>query len=58
MGQYEVRHQCDKTCGTCAHYSTEIYEDKSGPYIDEICDMDHIGKVGYFTEACNDYKED
>lgn len=56
MSLYEVKHQTDKTCGYCSHYSCDTYEDSFGPYTEESCTEGHYGHVGYFAEACKDHE--
>ena len=58
MGQYEVRHQTDKTCGDCNHYNRDTFEDSFGPYTEESCDKGHYDRVGYSVDACKEFKEE
>lgn len=58
MGQYEVRHQTDKTCADCRYYTRDTFEDSFGPYIEETCDKGHYDRVGYSVNACEDFMEE
>lgn len=55
MGQYQVRHQCDRTCADCIYYDYHERPDDFGPVIDEYCDKGHYGHVGYYSEPCKDF---
>lgn len=58
MGQYEVRHQCDKTCADCSHYDWDTFEDSFGSWKEETCAKGHHERVGYSVDACKDFKEE
>ena len=58
MSNYKVRHQCDRTCADCDYYDYQDREDSFGPVRDEYCDKGHYGHVGYYSEACKDFKEE
>lgn len=58
MGQYQVRHQCDRPCADCIHYNYDIFEDDFGTMREEYCNKGHNDRVGYYSEVCKDYKEE
>ena len=58
MSQYKVKHQCDETCADCVYYDSDTFEDSFGPWTEETCAKGHYDHVGYFAEACEDFKEE
>lgn len=57
MGQYQVRHQCDNTCGTCGFRVVDIYIDSFGEHIDQYCKKDNH-TVDQYTDACEWYSKE
>lgn len=57
MGQYEVKHPADKECKNCAYFDLDILEDSFGPVIEVYCEKGQYGHVGYYSEACKEYRE-
>lgn len=57
MGQYKVKHQCDKTCADCGYYERFDREDSFGPAKDEYCGKGRYDHVGQNSDACDSFRD-
>lgn len=57
MGQYTVKHQCDRTCGTCKFRVVDIYIDSFDEHTDQYCKKDNR-TVSEHMNACELWRED
>lgn len=57
MGQYKVKHQCDRICAECEWYHKDRLEDSFGPYVEETCSKGHYKRVHQYADACRDFRQ-